>query len=257
MNIRDWWKMHSKYIFGPFLKKIQKGNVEISDNIYSDSHFAEFYNLSVGDKFEINDLDFYREKITKRDVVLEIGSGNGRVFNVLSREGFNIYGVEPQLEMIKYIDPKYREKIYTIGIEDLETINKNNFTKIIIPATTVSLFSEEQFKSFLIKAKGILDNHGEIIFDFLNHNYIKDNYGEVLNYKTDDSMFFISNSIIDNKYVLNIYMEGNGVKKVGYSVKFLHTMEFFKEVSRELNYKLKLLYNGKMLYFLELKNNEK
>lgn len=34
--------------------------------------------------------------------------------------------------MIKYIDPKYKEGIFTIGIEDLETINKNKFLKIII-----------------------------------------------------------------------------------------------------------------------------
>ena len=67
--------------------------MEISDDIYSDTDFADFYNRSINEKFEINDLDFYREKINNDDVVLEIGSGNGRVFNVLSREGVNIYGL--------------------------------------------------------------------------------------------------------------------------------------------------------------------
>lgn len=66
--------MYNKYIFDPFLRKIKKGNVQILDNIYSDLHFAEFYNLSVDDKFEINDFGFYREKKTKIDVVLETGS---------------------------------------------------------------------------------------------------------------------------------------------------------------------------------------
>ncbi|MGQ0516333.1 hypothetical protein ACT453_35895, partial [Bacillus sp. D-CC] len=45
-------------------------------------------------------------------------------------------------------DTSYRDKIFNIGIEDLDTIKGIKFTKIIIPATTVSLFSEEQFKSF-------------------------------------------------------------------------------------------------------------
>lgn len=66
--------MYNKYIFDPFLRKIKKGNMQILDNIYSDLHFAEFYNLSVDDKFEINDFGFYREKKTKIDVVLETGS---------------------------------------------------------------------------------------------------------------------------------------------------------------------------------------
>ncbi|HDX9652459.1 TPA: hypothetical protein ROY23_002922 [Bacillus wiedmannii] len=246
--------MHSKYIFGPFLRKVKKGNVEVTDNIYSDLHFAEFYNQSINEKFEINDIDFYKEKINKDDVVLEIGSGNGRIFNVLSTDGFNIYGIEPQLEMTKYIDTDYRDKIFNIGIENLETIKDIKFTKIIIPATTVSLFSEEQFKSFLIKAKGILDIHGSIIFDFLNPSSVKENRGEVLNFRTADSVFFISNDIIENEYVLNIYMEENGVKKVGYSVKYLHTLDYFKTVSKKLNYKFKILYNGEKIYFLELEN---
>ena len=33
--------MHSKYIFGP-LRKVKRGNVEISDDIYSDTDFADF-----------------------------------------------------------------------------------------------------------------------------------------------------------------------------------------------------------------------
>ncbi|ACO27654.1 TPA: hypothetical protein ACGXMA_002070 [Bacillus cereus] len=248
--------MHSKYIFGPFLRKVKRGNVEISDDIYSDTHFADFYNRSINEKFEINDLDFYREKINNDDVVLEIGSGNGRVFNVLSREGVNIYGIEPQLEMIKYIDTSYKDKIFNIGIEDLDTIKGIKFTKIIIPATTVSLFSEEQFKSFLIKTKDLLDIHGSIIFDFLKPSCIKGNCDKVLNFKTDDSVFFVSNAIIENKYVLNIFMEGNGVKKVGYSVKNLHTIEYFEKVSEELHYKLNILYSGENIYFLELENCE-
>ena len=104
--------------------------MEISDDIYSDTHFADFYNRSINEKFEINDLDFYREKINNDDVVLEIGSGNGRVFNVLSREGVNIYGIEPQLEMIKYIDTSYKDKIFNIGIEDrirLKVLNSQNY----------------------------------------------------------------------------------------------------------------------------------
>lgn len=48
--------------------------MEISDDIYSDTDFADFYNRSINEKFEINDLDFYREKINNDDVVLEIGS---------------------------------------------------------------------------------------------------------------------------------------------------------------------------------------
>ncbi|MFK7681871.1 methyltransferase domain-containing protein [Priestia megaterium] len=246
--------MESNYLFGPFLRKSKKNNISITNNIYSDSHFVEFYNASVQYN-GLNDIDILKEVLSKDDVILEIGSGNGRVYNVLASEGYNIYGLEPELEMIKYIDNDFKDKIFNIGVEEITSIENLKFSKVIIPATTISLFPQEQLVKFFSKFKEVLHKDGSIIFDLLNPNYIKRNIEKITSYKTLNSTFFLGNTIIDSQYILNIYMKNKGIEKIGYSIKNIHEDSFFENISQKLNYKVKVVYKNDAFSFLEMKNH--
>lgn len=143
--------MHSHYLFGPFYRKYTQG-VPVTNNIYADPLFAKFYNETIDYGSQFSDIDFYRRCLKQDDIILEIGTGNGRVFNVLINENFNIYGIEPEIEMIQYIYKQYKNRIFITGIEHLSCLNGLKFSKVIIPATTISLFSKELVIPFF-KAK--------------------------------------------------------------------------------------------------------
>lgn len=245
--------MHSHYLFGPFYRKYTQG-VPVTNNIYADPLFAKFYNETIDYGSQFSDIDFYRRCLKQDDIILEIGTGNGRVFNVLINENFNIYGIEPEIEMIQYIYKQYKNRIFITGIEHLSCLNGLKFSKVIIPATTISLFSKELVIPFFKEMKSYLTFGGKIIFDIIKPEFGKQTSNQIQTIKTDEGTFFLGNAIIDQYYVLNIYTKQQQTEKIGYSKKYLHTTDYFQKLANELNYKFNIIQSSNTYQFLEMTN---
>jgi cyclopropane fatty-acyl-phospholipid synthase-like methyltransferase len=247
--------MVNDVLFGSFLRKAKEKNIPVTSDIYSDSHFSDFYNLTLQSNEMMDDIGIYRNAFQKKDSILEIGSGNGRVFNVFAKEGFDIYGIEPAREMTKFIDEKYKDRVFHIGIEDLPSLKGYKFNKMIIPATTISLFNKRLLTKFFMDARNLLHPNGSIIFDFLNTDLIENQKGKINSHKTPEGKFFYGNDIINHSYVLNIYMKQGNKEKIGYSIKEMHTLNLFESLAKDLGYTNSLIFQDQTYYFLEMKKN--
>lgn len=164
--------MDKSLIFDKLQKKSE--NLEIIENLYADDIFANYYHSIVDqDALLEDDIDEYKQFFDKKMAVLEVGSGTGRVFNPLFNEGYNIFGLEPAKEMAEHIAYEGRERIYKLTLQEIEKFPLKDIEVIIIPATSVSLFSHEEFFDFLKKVKETQPNIKKIIFDFLKEEFFE------------------------------------------------------------------------------------
>ena len=63
------------------------------------------------------------------------------------------------------------KRIYKLTLQEIEKFPLKDIEVIIIPATSVSLFSHEEFFDFLKKVKETQPNIKKIIFDFLKEEF--------------------------------------------------------------------------------------
>ncbi|MDA2463924.1 class I SAM-dependent methyltransferase [Bacillus sp. AF53] len=245
--------MHDNKFFGPFKKKLDIPDVQILDEVYLDEDFVTFYNQELNK----DDLEMFKNILAKDDVILEIGSGSGRIFNPLSKQGFNIYGIEPSQEMTSYILSEYRHKIFNIRVQDTEELREMgiSFSKIIIPATTISLFSHEDFESFVMTIKELLDEGGSIIFDFINPDSLDKLDGKVNISTQKGKKIFFANYLSYPHFILNVYLQGENQKKLGYSVKNVYSLEILNEMCERNNYSLNVLVENNVYLLVEMRKN--
>ncbi|EMB66702.1 hypothetical protein SMU26_04467 [Streptococcus mutans 3SN1] len=132
--------MDKSLIFSKLQKRAEE--LEIIENLYEDDIFANYYRSIVNqDELLEDDIDSYKQFFDKSMPILEIGSGTGRIFNPLFEDGYNIFGLEPAKEMAKYITNEGRDRIYSLTLQEIGNLPQKNIEVIIIPATSVSLFS--------------------------------------------------------------------------------------------------------------------
>lgn len=243
---------NTKYISKNFIQKINKS--KIVPNIYDDDILASFYDSITSYQDFYNDLDFYRSIFNFQDTILEIASGSGRIFTPLSREGYDIYGIEPSNNMVNNMDKHYQDKIYVDYIENILSTNfPEKFNKIIIPATSISLFSHHQLEKFLEDLKNISCIPFGIYFDINEFDNSQDE--KVMTFKDkDEGKFYMSNFKLEDKFIFNVYSARHNI--LGYSVKYLYTVEQILALLKKHNYKSKIMFHEGTYYMLEGTYNE-
>ncbi|EUJ26325.1 class I SAM-dependent methyltransferase [Listeria cornellensis] len=222
----------SDMLFGTFRNKYDQGALLVKD-FYDDAYFSDVYNQMCE---TINDKDQYLAMISRDQKVLEIGTGSGRMFHFLTDEGYDVSGVEPAGEMLKFINPLYRHKVYQIGIEVINSLGMMQFDCIIIPATTVSLFDFATFEQFLKDATNLLTENGEIIFDFWDENYVDKLDDSLQKVKIDGKSVFYSNFIRDEQLIFNMYTKTDEKGKLGVSKKYIYTEKYLREACAKYGY---------------------
>lgn len=246
--------MCNAYIFDQFKEKVDLDeSIIITDNIYKNTLFANFYN-SIANESMNNDLEYYLSILTTKDKVLEIGTGNGRVLRPLLNNKIDIYGIEPEVEMLTFLTNLERKRVFNIGIEDISTLN-TKYSHIIIPATSVSLFDENVFSNFLEDAKLILEDDGKIIFDFINPEAIEKLSGKVNLLKVKNQFFLAGNFKKNNQFIYNIYTKTlSNQKIIGYSIKYIYSSELVERLSGKHGYKSNLLKSSSNYLMMEVCN---
>nr|WP_242586784.1 methyltransferase domain-containing protein [Enterococcus sp. DIV0869a] len=204
------------------------------------------------------DLDYYLTSFNENDRVLEIGTGNGRILKPLLRQGIEIYGIEPEEEMLTFLNEEEKSRVYIGGIEDIHHFeHSGNYTHIIIPATSVSLFDEQFFLTFLKNVKQLLTSKGKILFDFLSPDCIAELHEKVSVEKINDQLFMSGNFIKEKQFIYNIYTKTtDGERKLGYSVKNIYSVDQVNKLSALFGYKAHVLRDHKGYVMMEVVNDE-
>ena len=240
--------MDKSLIFDKLQKKSE--NLEIIENLYADDIFANYYHSIVDqDALLEDDIDEYKQFFDKKMAVLEVGSGTGRVFNPLFNEGYNIFGLEPAKEMAEHIAYEGRERIYKLTLQEIEKFPLKDIEVIIIPATSVSLFSHEEFFDFLKKVKETQPNIKKIIFDFLKEEFFEATSGTILHRIMD--LTTIQATYVNNEkfYSVNFFDKSKerviynlvSSQKIGVSVKYLYSYSVLEKIFESLDLSLNLV----------------
>ena len=245
--------MPNDFIHKKFQKKSNK--LEVIDNLYEDGTFSEYYKLVTDEDSVLeNDIDIYKRFFDKSESVLEIGSGTGRIFNNLFKHGYNIYGLEPSTEMSKYIDKNARNRIYPLTLQDIKYLPKNDIEVIIIPATSVSLFSLNDLEKFLKYVQKHQVSVKRIIFDFLKEDFFKGAMDAIQSYTLGLEKFYYVN-FWDKSEERIIYNLVNS-KKIGISVKYIYSHKSIQDLFEKLGITFNIILDSDSYTMIEGRFNE-
>lgn len=213
---------------------------EVVKNIYKDKEFADYYKkLSGLDKN--SDISIYEKYLNPTDVTLEIGSGSGRVLTPLFNNNYNIYGIEPSKEMIKYIPSNAQHRIYNIQLQRIKDIELKDINNVIIPGTSVSLFSYDEIDDFFKYLRTYQPKIKTIMLDFLTANYFINSNRKINTTNISDVKYYTVNffSKDHNKIFFNITKyekeSNNKVRKIGISKKYLYSEKDIKSIFQKYN----------------------
>lgn len=227
-------------IYPPFQSKAKY--LTIVKDLYQDKDFAAYYNTitSLNEFNSFNDdYIYYASNLSKSSKVLEIGSGNGRIFNQLYEDNYDVYGLEPSLDMTAYIKPMAQSRILHMTLQEFSLNPKiSNLDAVIIPATSISLVSTTDFEKFL-KALIKTPTFTTIIFDFLKPNFFLKSDHKVTNVKVKNNTYYNVNFLHDDSVIFNIISTKH--HKLGISQKFIYSLEYFENLFKELDGKLEVL----------------
>lgn len=233
-----------------FKKIAEQSNIV---ELYNSKKFAKYYHDAInGDKDFFDDILFYKSIFTTESNVLEIGSGTGRVLIPLVDHDINVFGIEPSIEMSSFIPNEYKERLFSIGIEELKRLSnfKNYFDAIIIPATSISVFPHAVFEQFLADSLLLLKSGGKIYFDYIKVDHFKQLDNIVNTVINNSSKFYMTNFVSDKKIIFNI------TDKIDFAVgiKYIYSTDYISSVAQKFNMKVIIDKNltDYMLIHLEL-----
>lgn len=204
------------------------------------------------------DIEFYinQAKMTGRKV-FEIACGSGRVGIPLAKAGFDVTGVDISDDMISLYRKKLekesikvRKKIHLIQGDITKLQLSEKFDLIILPCTTICLFSDNDIRTIFEFVAEHLTAGGRFIFDraVVNYERFLDGFGLPFLQKWTDNEnyhFAVMQEFVDKEegeIIVNIYSEMvNGAKTnryIGYTKKRIITEEIIKKQIRNSTLKL-------------------
>lgn len=100
------------------------------------SDWAEWYDVIYDYKYQsMNDYEFYKPIVESYQPALEIGCGTGRIYNELSADGYDVYGLDHSLPMLDKLQNKAEGRGLSPNVfqEDITRYTPNNYEFIFFP----------------------------------------------------------------------------------------------------------------------------
>jgi len=221
-------------------------------NVYSDNILADFYHKTTPENGFYNDLEFFKNNLAKKENIVELASGTGRILKPLIDDGFNVMGVESEIEMIEILPMKYRKYIINSNILDFQKVESlyEQAECFIIPATSISLFSIKEIERlflFLSQLKKSFKVYFDVIdmTDFLINTPKKE--------MNIHGTFYYLNFQYENFIIYNIYHKDTNT--LGYSKKYAHSKKSLKTVLNKFGFDYKFLNSQKNYYMVRADYN--
>ncbi len=138
---------------------------------YDSAIFAYQYEYIKGRKSNNGDIEYYIEKLkNKKNQVLEIGSGTGRITIELAKNNIEVFGIDNASAMIDIAKKKLKDlNIHNVKLQTLDVLKlKKNikYDSIIIPFNTLCFFENLDYEAIFKLLKSILNPEGLLYFDF-------------------------------------------------------------------------------------------
>ena len=209
--------MNEKYISDLILKKTKK-DLNIS-NLYENPIFADFYDSTTTKSEFYNDIE---------------------VLKSLIDSNINIIGIESEKTMINKVEEKYHKYIFNEDIFNYEKLQQvyKNIDNIIIPATSISLFSKDSLIRLLKTLKHLNPNNKfKIYFDLINLNTILTD--RPIKYLNEAGTFYCFNFFTDHKVIYNNFHKESNT--IGISFKYDYSYNDLLELFNSLSYSLKIV----------------
>ena len=108
----------------------------------SPGFYTEMYELEMG-SFD-TDLCYYRDFLTAKSSILEIGCGTGRLSRLLAEEGHQVTGIDLSEAMLASAEKKGGDNIHYINMDMRDLQLSEKFDAVIIPYHTLNLLTDEQ-----------------------------------------------------------------------------------------------------------------
>ncbi|NEY21710.1 hypothetical protein G4D61_17490 [Bacillus ginsengihumi] len=224
-------------------------NLEGSLNLvelYSENIFSQYYSDIQTENF-LNDLEYYKSRLTKSENIIELASGSGRILIPLAEDGYNIVGIEKEKEMIMKME-KHQDKVIHENIFCVEKLKKeySRTDCLLLPATSISLFSLENFAELLNSIK-IMNKGLRIILDVYNlRKFLSEKPKKEI---TEKGTFYYLNFEEDNCIIYNIFHKES--QKIGYSVKFNHNWKDIVSMLQKIGFYVKITNPQKDYFIIE------
>lgn len=180
--------------------------------IFLDGEGDNWFKRNLNKNNNLNNDDFFLTKLNELKIdynlVLEIGCSNGYRLNALSKEGVQLYGIDPSKKAIDNGKKKFDNLILKQGTADHLDFEDNKFDLVIFGFCLYLVDSDDLFK-VSCEANRVLKTNGHlIILDFEPSNEYYNVYHHkpnVLTHKMDFSKMFTwsKNYFIRFKQVFN------------------------------------------------------
>lgn len=223
-------------------------------NVYEDIELVKYYNDISNQANDSSDISYYLSKLDKDNFIVELASGSGRVLKKLIDEGFNVHGIEYMQEMIRVMPTQYEKYVTQSDILDFKRLSLiyKHVDSLILPATSITLFSLDTFDNFL-KNIITLNKDFNIILDFYEINdLITENPQKNI---TEEGPFYDINFKANDKFIYNIYHKNLDI--LGISIKYDHSLHNIVDIMKKNGMQVETVCLNNNYYMIEGKYNEK
>lgn len=106
----------------------------------TNNDYCSFYDYEMSNFTK--DIPFYAKHLNLSDNILELGVGSGRLASSLSKSGYNVYGIDISLSMLKLASKKHKLRLACMDIMQLCFVKK--FNHILAPYNLLNLLCEKE-----------------------------------------------------------------------------------------------------------------
>lgn len=164
---------YSENYKGIFQKLYMDERLNIKEVNFYEGDFAHLYAKSGDDGDYQSEIEFYISQARMcGKKVFEIACGDGRIGIPLAIAGFFVTGVDISSDMldiyknkIMEVYPDIKKRITLIQANVCNLINSGVYDLIILPATTICLFKDEEILKIFKFVEEHLSDNGKFIFD--------------------------------------------------------------------------------------------
>jgi len=129
---------------------VLKTNEQVYDNFYAEV-YDELHCTKKRLHWTVEQILKMTEPTPKNSIILDVGSGTGKLVNKLCRMGFSTYGVAKSKEMVEHSEKTYPEIHITLGnVSDPMLFENSTFTHIICTQFTIYQIKDKKtfFRNF-------------------------------------------------------------------------------------------------------------